>query len=108
MHTNNFFSKIAFPTRFARHSCSLIDHVFRKTPHKKHVPISSSIILSQLSDHMPCIVNLGILVEINKRQKYVRTRAVSDAAINIFRDELCEIDISSLLNANLFTDPNID
>ena len=40
--------------------------------------------------------------------KYVRTRAINDAAINIFREELSEIDISSLLNANLFTDPNID
>ena len=70
--------------------------------------ISSSIILSQLSDHLPCIVNLGISEKTKKRQKYIRTRAINDAAINIFRQELSEIDISSLLNANLFTDPNID
>ena len=108
MCTDNFFPKITFPTRFARHSCSLIDRVFCKTPHKKHVSISSSIILSQLSDHLPCIVNLGISEKIKKRQKYVRTRAINDAAINIFCEELSEIDISSLVNANLFTDPNID
>ena len=108
MCTNNFFPKITFPTRFARHSCSLIDQVFCKTPHKKHVSISSSIILSQLSDHLPCIVNLGISEKTKKPQKYVRTRAINDAAINIFREELSEIDISSLLNANLFTDPNIN
>ena len=70
--------------------------------------ISSSIILSQISDHRPCIVNLGISEKTKKRQKYVRTRAINDAAINIFREELSEIDISSLLNVNLFTDPNID
>ena len=108
MCTNKFFPKITFPTRYARHSCSLIDQVFCKTPHKKHVSISSSIILSQLSDHLPCIVNLGISEKTKKRQKYVRTRAINDASINIFREELSEIDISSLLNANLFTDPNID
>ena len=34
MCTNNFFPKITFPTRFARHSCSLIDQIFCKTPHK--------------------------------------------------------------------------
>ena len=39
---------------------------------------------------------------------YELERAINDAAINIFREELSEIDISSLLNANLFTDPNID
>ena len=68
----------------------------------------SSIILSQLSDHLPCIVNLGFSEKTKKRQKYVRTRAINDATINIFREELSEVDISSLLNANLFTDPNID
>ena len=35
MCTNNFFPKITFPTRFAKHSCSLIDQIFCKTPHKK-------------------------------------------------------------------------
>ena len=69
MCTNNFFPKITFPTRFARHSCSLIDQVFCKTPHKKHVSISSSIILSQLSDHLPCIVNLGISEKTKKTTK---------------------------------------
>ena len=33
---------------------------------------------------------------------------INDTAINNFRDELSEIDISSLLNANLATDPNTD
>ena len=108
MYTNNLFPKITLPTRFARHSCSLIDQVFCKTPHEKHVPISSSIILSQLSDHLPCFAKQVISEKTKKRQKYVRTRAINDTVINIFREGLSEIDISSLLNANLFTDPNID
>ena len=106
MCTNNFFLKITFPTRFARHSCSLIDQIFCKTPHKKHVAISSSIILSQISDHLPCIVNLGISTI--KRKKYVRSRAINETAINNFRQELTEIDITLLSNANLLTDPNIN
>ena len=70
MCTNNFFPKITFPTRFASHSCSLIDQIFCKTPHKKkHIAISSSIILSQKSDHLPCIVNLGISEKTIKRKK---------------------------------------
>ena len=108
MCTNNFFPKITFPTRFARHSCSLIDQIFCKTPHKKQVAISSSIIFSNISDHLPCIVNLGISEDIKKQQKYIRTRVINDTAINNFRDELSEIDISSLLNANLGTNPNTD
>ena len=108
MCTNNFFPKISFPTRFARHSCSLIDQIFVKTPHKKQVSISSSIIFSNISDHLPCTVTLDISEHTTKQQKYVRTRVINDTAISNFRGELTEIDISSLLNANLATDPNTD
>ena len=88
MCTNNFFPKISFPTRFARHSCSLIDQIFCKTPHKKHVTISSSIIFSNISDHLPCIANLCISEYTKQQQKYVKTRVINDTAINSFRDEL--------------------
>ena len=108
MCTSNFFPKISFPTRFARHSCSLIDQIFCKTPHRKHVTISSSIIFSNISDHLPCIANLCISGNTKQQQKYVRTRMINDTAINNFRDELSQIDISSLLNANLATDLNTD
>ena len=70
--------------------------------------ISSSIIFSNISDHLPCTVNLGIPEHTTKQQKYVRTRVINDTAISNFRGELTEIDISSLLNANLATDPNTD
>ena len=106
MWTNNFFPKITFPTRFARHSCSLIDQIFCKTPHKKHVATSSSIILSEISDHLPCIVNLSISEKTISEKKNVRSRVIDETAINNFRQELTEIDISSLLIANLLTDPN--
>ena len=82
--------------------------ILQNSPLKKHVAISSSIILSQISDHLPCIVNLGISEKTIKWKKYVRSRAINETAINNFRQELTEIDISSLLNANLLTDPNID
>ena len=82
--------------------------IFFKTPHKKHVSISSSMIFSNMSDHLPCTVNLGISEHTTKQQKYVRSRVINDTAINNFRSELTEIDMSSLLNANLATDPNTD
>ena len=108
MCTNNFFPQISFPTRFAKHSCNLIDQIFCKTPHRKHMTMSSSIIFSNISDHQPCIANLCISENTKQHQKYFRTRMINDIAINNFRDELSEIDISSLLNANLATDPNTD
>ena len=87
MCTNNSFPKIDFPTRFARHSCSLIDQIFCKTPHKK---TSDHFVLhnfSNISDHLPCIANLCIYEYTKQQQKYVRTRVINDTAINSFRDE---------------------
>ena len=43
-----------------------------------------------------------------KRRQYVRSKAIKETAINNCRQELTEIDISSLLNANLLTDPDSD
>ena len=108
MCTNNFFPQISFPSRFAKYSCNLIDQIFCKTPQRKHMTMSSSIIFSNISDHLPCIANLCISENTKQQQKYFRTRMINDIAINNFRDELSEIDISSLLNANLATDPNTD
>ena len=108
MCTNNFFTKITFPTRFAKHSCSLIEQIFFKTPHKKHVAISSSILVSKISAYLSCAVNLCISEKTTKRQKYIQTRTINDTTINDIRAALFSVDISSLLNANLSTDPNIE
>ena len=54
------------------------------------------------------MVNVGISEETKKRQKYTRTWAINDTAVNDFREALSAIDISSLSNASLSTEPNID
>ena len=106
MCTNNFFPKITLPTRSSKKSCTLIDQMFCKSPHLDHTNISSSIIMSKISDHFPCLVKLEILNDKPKRPKYIQKRVISEAATHNFRDELCSSDISSHLNANLMTDPN--
>ena len=80
--------------------------MFCKSPHLDHTNISSSIIMSKISDHFPCLVKLEILNEKPKRPKYIQKRVISEAATHNFREELRSSDISSHLNANLMTDPN--
>ena len=108
MCTNSFFPKITLPTHYGTHSCSLIDQMFCKVPHKQEIDISSSIIISRISDHFPCIVNLRTPGEGRKQEKLIYTRTINDSAINDFREELSRLDIPSRLNANLLSDPNID
>ena len=80
--------------------------MFCKSPHLDHINISSSIIMSKISDHFPCLVKLEILNDKPKRPKYIQKRVISEAATPNFREELGSSDISSHLNANLMTDPN--
>ena len=106
--TNSFFPQITLPTRYGMHSCSLIDQMFCKVLHKQEIDISSSIIISRISDHFPCIVNLRTPGVGRKQEKLIYTRTINDSAINYFRKELPKLDIPSRLNANLLSDPNID
>ena len=106
MSTNNFFPKLTLPTRSSKKSCTLIDQMFCKSPHLDHTNISSSIIMSKISDHFPCLVKLEILNDKPQRPKYIQKRVISEAATHNFREELRASDISSHLNANLMTDPN--
>ena len=106
MCTNSFYPKITLPTRFSKHSCSLIDQFFCKVPHKDHKNISSSIVLSSISDHFPCIVKVNILRERNKPPKYIYVRKANDTAINNFRNDLTETDIASIISSDLTADPN--
>ena len=106
MCTNNFFLKITLPTRSSKKSCTLIDQMFCKLQHLDHTNISSSIIMSKISDHFLCLVKLEILNDKPKRPKYIQKRVISEAATHNFRGELRSSDISSNLNANLMTDPN--
>ena len=108
MCTNSFFPKTTLSTRYGTHSCSLIDQMFCKVPHKQEIDIFSSIIISRISDHFPCIVNLKTPGEGRKQEKMIYTRTINDSAINDFREEMSKLDIPSRLNANLLSDPNID
>ena len=106
MCTNIFFPKITLPTRSSKRSCTLIDQMFCKLPHLDHANISSAIIMSNISDHFPCLVKLEILKDKPKRPKYIQNRIISEAATHNFREELRSLDISSQLSPNLMTDPN--
>ena len=61
MCTNNFFPRINFPTRIAKRSQSLIDHICCEVPLKDLSDFSASIVLRAISNHFLGVVNFKIL-----------------------------------------------
>ena len=103
-----FFPMITLPTRSSKKSCTLIDQMVCNSSHLDHTNLSSSIIMSKISDHFPCLVTLKILNDKPKRPKFIQKRVISEAATHKFRVELRSSDISSHLNENLMIDPNLE
>ena len=70
--------------------------------------MTSAIIMSNNSDHFPCMVKLKILKDTPKQPKYIQKRIISEAATHNFTEELRSSDISSQLSPNLMTGPNLE
>ena len=53
MLTNSFWPTITFPTRFSENTCTLIDNLYYKS-NSNNALISSGILVTDISDHLPC------------------------------------------------------
>ena len=104
--TNSFYPRVTLPTRFANRSCSLIDHVYCKLPLPADA-VSSRIVVTQLSDHLPCIISIKTLQSKHRHPKFVTIRTNSREAIAKFKNEIEISNLSRRLNPNLMTDPNL-
>ena len=106
MCTNNFYPKIMFPTRIATRSHSLLDQIFCNVPCKEKADISTSILLSGISDHFPGVVDFKIFNKKPMPPKYVYQRTVTESSLDQYRTDLCSQNIHTHLKADLMTDPN--
>ena len=95
-----------FPARIATRSQSLLDQIFCEVPCKEKADISASLLLSGISDHFPCVVNLKILNKRPVSPKQVYQRTVTESSLDQYRTDLPSLNIDTHLEADLMTDPN--
>ena len=91
--TNSFLPKITFPTRIAKHNCSLIDQIYYKhyTNSGTTNTVTAGIILSTISDHFPCFISLNVKRISPKIPKFVTiSKYTSEAVENIRGDLIAE------------------
>ena len=103
---NSIFPQITLPTRFSTHSCTLLDNIFCKiSDHIKD--ITSGIILTAISDHLPCFVNVKLQNNICKQPpKRVKQKINTEKAMQSLISDLSKLDIHNKMIHSVEHDPN--
>ena len=95
-----FIPLINKPTRITAHSAALIDNIFTNNFSDK---VLSSILINDISDHLPILSYLFDDSVALKNQLYKPTRNYNEANINSFRTCLSKVNWSEVLSDQ---DPN--
>ena len=76
MCSGGFLPHVTVPTRFATNICSLLDQIYIKTPREHedihNIKTSSGVMISNISDHLPCFTSICItLIKTSKNSKFI-------------------------------------
>ena len=112
MCSGGFLPHVTVPTRFATNSCSLLDQIYIKIPREHedihNIKTSSGVLISNISDHLPCSTSICItLIKTTKNSKFITLNNVSEIAISRFKEGLAESRLQDMLNHNLNVNPNL-
>ena len=111
--SGGFLPHVTDPTRLATNSCRLLDHIYIKTPREHedihNIKTSSGVMISNISDHLPCSTSICIiLIETTKNSKFITLNNLSEIAISKFKEGLAESRLQDImLNNNLYLNPNL-
>jgi len=103
--SNGFIPKITFPTRITNHSSTLIDNIFVKLSNNFSCT-TSGILLSQISDHLPCFLSLDYLKPLKYSNKYITVWPRSEQAYHNFKTEISQSCTIDIFDENINIDPN--
>jgi len=100
-----FLPKITLPTRFSKKNCTIIDQIFckYKDPTTEN---ESGILVTEISDHLPCITSYEIPPKCKKRAKFIKITDRSEKNTNIFLNKLATGISVTQFNADLYCEPN--
>ena len=105
--SNGSLPQITMPTRFSKKTATLIDQIFCRFS-KFSSSNSSGIIVSKISDHLPCFTGINYSNNIYVKPKYIKIQKKGPDAILNFQNEVKSKISSTYFDNNLFADPNIN
>ena len=112
MCSGGLLPHVTVPSRFATNSCSLLDQIYIKTPRehedKHNIKTSSGVMISNISDHLPCFTSICItLIKTSKNSTFITLNNLSEIAISKFKEGLAESRLQDMLNHKLIVNPNL-
>ena len=102
--SHHFLPTILRPTRITEFTATLIDNIFTNAWTKLS---DSSIIISDISDHLPILVSLDITPCSTNTSTTCPTRLINDATMEHFKELLSKLDWSLVSSACILNDPNL-
>ena len=105
--SNGSIPQITMPTRFAKKSATLIDHIFCRFS-KFSSQSSSGIVATKISDHLPCFSAIKISNNIRQNSKFINIRKKGPKEVQRFCDEFRSGLSTTIFDNNLFADPNLN
>ena len=104
--SNGFFPSITVPTRLTGRGGTLIDNIFIKAEHDCQ-NLKSGVLLSQISDHLPCFISLEYYFPQSKSNaKRIRLLSKQANSFSNLRNDLRSEHIKRKLKASLGSNPN--
>ena len=104
MMSFGFIPSITLPTR-VQSAATLIDNIFYKLSNNSY-SVNSGIVLSDLSDHLPCFACIDFPGKFELPPKYINIQTTNERAIHNFVSDLSQRNVLSQLNLQKDIDPN--
>ena len=100
----NLLPSLTLPTRISENSATIIDNVFSNYGY--YGSYDAGIIITDISDHFPYFYSFNNNIFRNKFKKILQCRDFKKQNVDKMIQELESIDITQLLNSDLWSDPN--
>ena len=107
MVANGSVPQIMMPTRFSKKNATLIDQIFcRFSNHASHN--TSGIIVTKISDHLPCFSMINCMNNIKVKSKYIKIQKRGPHEMQAFQEEIKSKIENANFDENLLADPNVN
>ena len=103
--SHTFFPKITLPTRFSDRNCTLIDHFLCKLS-PTMINSKVGILMNNLSDHLPCVINIPNLCNYQNGPKFIHLKTNDINSVTNFKMDIMNAKIYDKLNHDEMGDPN--